>query len=286
MLRGPPPGIARVLQLAVRTGWDAPPREGMGRRRVGRGRRARPRQRHRGRGLPVCTEWRAAAIGSAGGHDAVHVGTLHGLKGLEYQRMILVGIADSAIPGARVEALRDSDPSVSARAPASAVAAVRRRDPRPRLPGDLLARAAQPFPPPGAVRSVLDRYAVIAVTLRRTTGPGDSGMMPSPPLPPAAFSSYPSRTPSSTARSAKGAAAVELLRHHDRPPGPLPGCSVLVLQHGTEGAAADLPQYRIVFRVGQEHDREVQCPAPGPRPQGVAGPAADAGRLVGRPEAP
>ena len=53
---------------------------------------------------------RAAAIGSAGGHDAVHVGTLHGLKGLEYQRMILVGIADSAIPGARVEALRDSDP--------------------------------------------------------------------------------------------------------------------------------------------------------------------------------
>jgi superfamily I DNA/RNA helicase len=50
----------------------------------------------------------AAAIGSD--HDAVHVGTLHGLKGLEYQRMILVGITDSAIPGARVEALRDSDP--------------------------------------------------------------------------------------------------------------------------------------------------------------------------------
>jgi superfamily I DNA/RNA helicase/mRNA-degrading endonuclease RelE of RelBE toxin-antitoxin system len=55
---------------------------------------------------------RAAAIGSdrPRDHDAVHVGTLHGLKGLEYQRMILAGICDSAIPGARVEALRDSDP--------------------------------------------------------------------------------------------------------------------------------------------------------------------------------
>jgi superfamily I DNA/RNA helicase len=51
----------------------------------------------------------AAAIGSDR-VGSVHVGTLHGLKGLEYQRMILVGIADSAIPGARVEALRDSDP--------------------------------------------------------------------------------------------------------------------------------------------------------------------------------
>jgi hypothetical protein len=53
---------------------------------------------------------RATAIGSDHDPDAVHVGTLHGLKGLEYQRMILVGISDSAIPGARVEALRESDP--------------------------------------------------------------------------------------------------------------------------------------------------------------------------------
>jgi superfamily I DNA/RNA helicase/mRNA-degrading endonuclease RelE of RelBE toxin-antitoxin system len=55
------------------------------------------------RGIPAST------IGS-GDQDSVDVGTLHGLKGLEYQRMILVGITDSAIPGARVEALRDVDP--------------------------------------------------------------------------------------------------------------------------------------------------------------------------------
>jgi superfamily I DNA/RNA helicase/mRNA-degrading endonuclease RelE of RelBE toxin-antitoxin system len=56
---------------------------------------------------------RAAAIGSdrSRDHDALHVGTLHGLKGLEYQRVILAGISDSAIPGARVEAVRDSDPA-------------------------------------------------------------------------------------------------------------------------------------------------------------------------------
>src|SRR5690242_6328770 len=69
-----------------------------------------------------------------------------------------------------------------------------------------------------------------------------------------------------------------------------PRCwSRLVLQHGAEGTAADLQEYRIVFRVGQEHDSEVQCPALGPRPQGVVDPdpstvgAAD--RLVSRPEA-
>jgi hypothetical protein len=80
--------------------------------------------------------------------------------------------------------------------------------------------------------------------------------------------------------------AVELARHRGRAPGSLPGWPPLILQHGAEGAAADFPQYRIVFGVGQEHEREVQCAASGPRPQGVAGPAADAaGRLVGRPEA-
>jgi superfamily I DNA/RNA helicase len=55
------------------------------------------------RGIPAST------IGS-GDQDSVDVGTLHGLKGLEYQRMILVGITDSAIPGARVEALQEVDP--------------------------------------------------------------------------------------------------------------------------------------------------------------------------------
>jgi superfamily I DNA/RNA helicase len=43
-------------------------------------------------------------------HDAVHVGTLHRFKCLEYQRMILAGAGDGAIPAARVEALRTSDP--------------------------------------------------------------------------------------------------------------------------------------------------------------------------------
>lgn len=35
-------------------------------------------------------------------HDGVHVGTLQRFKGLEYQRMILAGIIDTAIPGHHV----------------------------------------------------------------------------------------------------------------------------------------------------------------------------------------
>jgi superfamily I DNA/RNA helicase len=54
----------------------------------------------------------ATAIGPDGprDHDAVHVGTLHRFKGLEYQRMILAGICDGVIPGAYVEEFRVSDP--------------------------------------------------------------------------------------------------------------------------------------------------------------------------------
>jgi len=40
----------------------------------------------------------------------VHVGTLHRFKGLEYQQMIVAGVSADAIPAARVEASRDSDP--------------------------------------------------------------------------------------------------------------------------------------------------------------------------------
>lgn len=56
---------------------------------------------------------RAAAIGSDGprDHDAIHVGTMHRFKGLEYQRMILAGVTDSAVPGARVDSLQASDPA-------------------------------------------------------------------------------------------------------------------------------------------------------------------------------
>jgi superfamily I DNA/RNA helicase len=54
----------------------------------------------------------AAQLGADGPRkpDAVHVGTLHRFKGLEYQRMIVAGVNDGVIPAARVEGLRDSDP--------------------------------------------------------------------------------------------------------------------------------------------------------------------------------
>jgi superfamily I DNA/RNA helicase len=54
----------------------------------------------------------AASIGPDGPRkpDAVHVGTLHRFKGLEYQRMIVAGVSDGVLPAARVEGLRASDP--------------------------------------------------------------------------------------------------------------------------------------------------------------------------------
>lgn len=54
----------------------------------------------------------AAEIGPDGPrrYDAVHVGTLHRFKGLEYQRVILAGICDGVIPRRQVADLRLSDP--------------------------------------------------------------------------------------------------------------------------------------------------------------------------------
>jgi len=54
----------------------------------------------------------AASIGPDGPRqlDAVHVGTLHRFKGLEYQRMIVADVSDGVIPAPRVEYLRHSDP--------------------------------------------------------------------------------------------------------------------------------------------------------------------------------
>ena len=48
----------------------------------------------------------AGSIGPDGPrlHDGVHVGTLQRFKGLEYQRMILAGITDAAVPGQHVAA--------------------------------------------------------------------------------------------------------------------------------------------------------------------------------------
>ena len=62
-------------------------------------------------------------------HDGVHVGTLQRFKGLEYQRMILAGITDAAIPGQRiaVESARQQRELIRARS-LLFVAATRARD--------------------------------------------------------------------------------------------------------------------------------------------------------------
>ncbi|WP_024802603.1 UvrD-helicase domain-containing protein [Nocardia sp. BMG51109] len=56
----------------------------------------------------------ATVIGSDGPRDidaAVHVGTMHRFKGLEYQRMILAGVADGLLPSSHALALRQQDPA-------------------------------------------------------------------------------------------------------------------------------------------------------------------------------
>ncbi|MER6827003.1 UvrD-helicase domain-containing protein [Streptosporangium sp. NPDC000563] len=55
---------------------------------------------------------KAAAIGSDGPklYDAIHVGTMHRFKGLEYQRMILVGVAEGLLPSRHISPYRESDP--------------------------------------------------------------------------------------------------------------------------------------------------------------------------------
>jgi superfamily I DNA/RNA helicase/mRNA-degrading endonuclease RelE of RelBE toxin-antitoxin system len=54
----------------------------------------------------------AGTIGADGPrrYDAVHVGTLHRFKGLEYQRMLIAGVSDGMIPSSRLDALRATDP--------------------------------------------------------------------------------------------------------------------------------------------------------------------------------
>ncbi|MEV0230908.1 UvrD-helicase domain-containing protein [Nonomuraea sp. NPDC050786] len=54
----------------------------------------------------------AAAIGPDGPkmHDAVHVGTMHRFKGLEYQRMIIAGVSEGLVPSRWVAQYEDSDP--------------------------------------------------------------------------------------------------------------------------------------------------------------------------------
>ncbi|MEU7573376.1 UvrD-helicase domain-containing protein [Micromonospora sp. NPDC049240] len=42
--------------------------------------------------------------------DGVHVGTMHRFKGLEYQRMIIAGVADGLVPRQMISRFRDTDP--------------------------------------------------------------------------------------------------------------------------------------------------------------------------------
>jgi superfamily I DNA/RNA helicase len=59
-----------------------------------------------GHGIPATT------LGADGPRkpDAVHVGTLHRFKGLEYQRMLVAGVSAGLIPDSRIVEHRDTDP--------------------------------------------------------------------------------------------------------------------------------------------------------------------------------
>jgi superfamily I DNA/RNA helicase len=77
----------------------------------------------------------AATIGQDGPRkpDAVHVGTLHRFKGLEYQMMLIADASAGSIPSLRAESLRAEDPERHARELTKArsllfVAATRARD--------------------------------------------------------------------------------------------------------------------------------------------------------------
>ncbi|RJO74931.1 DNA helicase [Nocardia panacis] len=60
------------------------------------------------------TGMRVTVIGADGPRDAeapVHIGTMHRFKGLEYQRMILAGVAEGLLPSTHVLALKNTDPA-------------------------------------------------------------------------------------------------------------------------------------------------------------------------------
>ncbi|MGW9552955.1 3'-5' exonuclease [Nocardiopsis sp. NPDC055551] len=58
---------------------------------------------------------RAAKLGKegppSGFEQAVHVGTLHRFKGLEYQHVAIAGVSEGLVPRADLERLRESDPA-------------------------------------------------------------------------------------------------------------------------------------------------------------------------------
>ena len=73
------------------------------RKRFHRSGRAYQETGRAGRELSVCSRCAWGSIGPDGPrlNDGVHVGTLQRFKGLEYQRMIVDGITDAAVPGQR-----------------------------------------------------------------------------------------------------------------------------------------------------------------------------------------
>jgi superfamily I DNA/RNA helicase len=62
----------------------------------------------------LSTDISATVIGPEGPADRdarVHIGTMHRFKGLEYQRMILAGVADGVLPSSRILAFKTTDPA-------------------------------------------------------------------------------------------------------------------------------------------------------------------------------
>ena len=163
-VRAPRPaaGVPRVRKLAGRTRRHPAPGAGVDRRRhVHRGIRAHQETGRPGRELPVRSR-RARRVDRPG----------RAASARRSARRDPAAVQGPGIPAddprrdhrrGRPRPARHRRPGPSAsRADAGTVAPVRRGHPGTRRAGDLLERAAQPFPPPGAVRSVLDRYGAVA----------------------------------------------------------------------------------------------------------------------------
>ncbi|WP_067604512.1 UvrD-helicase domain-containing protein [Nocardiopsis listeri] len=120
---------------------------------------------------------RAAKLGKegppAGFEQAVHVGTLHRFKGLEYQHVAIAGVSEGLVPRADLERLRESDPAryrqeVQKARSTLFVAATRARDslvvswhgdPSPLLPERVVTETVEPEGERDADRSEDDDFA-------------------------------------------------------------------------------------------------------------------------------
>ncbi|WP_201302003.1 3'-5' exonuclease [Streptomyces tendae] len=80
--------------------------------------------------------------------DAVRIGTLHGFKGLEFQRVFLAGVSEGLMPHQRIESCRhDQAERYRQEEQRSPLLALRGGHAGPRRTGDHVKRAGQPFPP-------------------------------------------------------------------------------------------------------------------------------------------